>query len=106
MRFAFQCSNDLGVETHFQLDCAKQISGLLENPLGVLDFLQAFHHLFLAVGFKILDGALDIRTDVANRFGAFFDHGANFFRLVFIGRNFVFPIIQKLGHDSTFPCGL
>ena len=105
-RFAFQHGNDLGVEPHLQFDCAKQIPCLLEDPLGVLDFLQAFHHLFLAVCLKILDGALDIRTNVANRLRAFLDHGANFFRLVFVGRNFIFPIIQKLGHDSAFPCGL
>ena len=83
-RFAPQHRNHLRVEPHLQPNGLKFVAGLFENPLGVLDFFQTFHHLFFAVRFQIVHRAFHVGADVANGLRALLDHRADFLRLGFV----------------------
>ena len=100
-RFPPENRYNFRVEPHFHFHSVKLVAGLLEYPLRFLDFLQALHHLFLAVRLEILDGILHVGADVPDGFRALLNHGANLFRLALVMLDLLFQVLDKLGHGTA-----
>ncbi len=83
-RFASQHRNHFRIEPHLHPHRVQPVARLFENPLGVLDFLQALHHLFFAVRLEVIHRAFHVGADFADGFRALLNHRADFLRLGFV----------------------